>query len=78
MQGYIDNEVNLNAENSCSGTCNNYRNTRNYNCQNETLCGHRNFMKTRCLGEVLNCNTIDTNGIACLVVHKAKIFFFYM
>lgn len=68
MQGYIDNEVNLNADGRCGGTCHNYASARNYNCQNGTLCGHSNFQKTTCSGDIFDCDTLEANGVACLTV----------
>lgn len=74
MQGYIDNEVNMNEEHSCSGQCNDFKSTKNNGCRNETLCAHSNFAKTRCGGEIFDCTTIDSDGVACLVV----CFIFYV
>lgn len=68
MQGYIDNEINLNDERRCDGTCSDFKSTKNHECQNGTLCAHRNFARTRCTGDMFDCNAIDSNGIACLVV----------
>lgn len=70
MQGYIDNEVNLNAERSCSSTCNDFKLTRTNECYNGTLCSHSNFAKTKCTGDVFDCATIVSDGIACLVVYQ--------
>lgn len=80
MQGYIDSEANFNADNHCTGTCHNYISARNYNCQNGTLCGHSNFQKTTCSGDIFDCDTLQTNGVACLTVilylkHDAKVGF---
>lgn len=77
MQGYIDNEANLNAGSNCDATCQDYRQTQNYNCRAGTLCSHANFMKTTCSGTIFDCNAIDANGIACLVVKKIKILYIH-
>lgn len=72
MQGYIDNEINMNGEQNCDGTCSDYKSTKNHECQNGTLCAHTNFASTRCTGDMFNCNTIDSDGIACLVVGSVE------
>lgn len=71
IQGYIDNEINLNPDQSCSGTCADSRLTKNFGCYNGTLCGHSNFQRTKCSGDVFDCDVIDSDGTACLVVRIA-------
>lgn len=68
MQGYIDNEINMNGEQYCSGTCSDYKSAKNHQCHDGTLCAHSNFARTRCTGDMFDCNAIDSDGIACLVV----------
>lgn len=68
MQGYIDNEINLNDEQTCGGTCSDYKSTKNHHCQDYTICDHSNFKQTRCTGDIFDCTTIDADGAACLVV----------
>lgn len=70
MQGYIDNEINLNSDQSCTKTCPDYKQSKNFNCQDGTLCAHQNFQKTRCSGDVINCSVIESDGTVCLVVSK--------
>ncbi|XP_055324703.1 uncharacterized protein LOC129579086 [Sitodiplosis mosellana] len=68
MQGYIDNEINLNGEQRCDGTCSDFKLTKNhYDCQNGTLCAHSNFAHARCTGDIFDCSVIDSDGTACLV-----------
>lgn len=69
IQGYVDNEVNLNPDASCSRTCDDYTRTRNYDCQPGTLCGEQHIDResTRCNGTVLNCDFIDDDLTACPV-----------
>lgn len=68
IQGYIDNEINLNGEQTCGGTCSDYKSTKNHQCQYYTICDHSNFIRTRCTGDIFDCSTIDSDGVACLVV----------
>lgn len=70
IQGYIDNEINLNKGMSCSGTCADSKLTKNYDCYNGTLCAHTNFQKTKCSGDIFDCDVIDSDGTACLVVGR--------
>lgn len=60
----------MNAEHSCSGTCADSKLTKNYACYNGTLCAHPNFQRTKCSGEIFDCDVIDSDGIACLVVRR--------
>lgn len=69
MQGYIDNEINLNGNQRCDGTCSDFKSTKNHQpCQNDTLCAHSNFARTTCTGDIFDCSVIDSDGTACLVV----------
>lgn len=68
MQGYIDNEINLNADGSCTNTCKDYSQSKNYACRDGTLCAQNKFGKTACTGEVVNCQAMASDGTACLVV----------
>lgn len=68
MQGYIDNVINLNEEHSCSMTCPDFKSTKNYQCQNGSLCAESNFGQTRCFGEVFDCAPIDSDGKVCYTV----------
>lgn len=69
IQGYVDNEVNIDPEASCSGTCADFTRTRSYDCQSGTLCGeqHIDRVSTRCNGTVLNCDYVDGDLSACPV-----------
>lgn len=69
MQGYIDNQINLDASHTCANTCSDHKLTgKNYDCHNDTICAHHNFQKTRCTGEVFDCSSIESDGSVCLVV----------
>lgn len=68
MQGYIDNEINLSTDKSCSGTCTDVKAGKNVRCDNGTICAHENFRRTKCGGEIFDCDVIQSSGTACLVV----------
>ncbi|KAG4078126.1 hypothetical protein HA402_002177 [Bradysia odoriphaga] len=68
VQGYMDNEANLNEKNSCRKTCSHYQLAQNYNCFNGTYCSHvggEEQKKHRCLGTILNCTFIDSHVNVC-------------
>lgn len=69
-QGYIDNEINLNSDQSCRKTCNDFTQTKNYGCADGTLCAesHIDNAITRCKGTVYNCDYIDDDLTICPVI----------
>lgn len=75
IQGYVDNEINLNADKSCSKTCTDYKNTKNYGCAENTLCAESYIdeASTRCKGTIYNCDYVDDDLTVCPVA----IFNFY-
>lgn len=62
LQGFIDNEVNLNTDASCSSTCSDYRQTKHYHCAAGTLCAEVSQAPT-CNGVVRECEEIDDSEI---------------
>lgn len=74
LQGYVDNEINLNPDSSCKKTCSDYTNTKNYDCKDDTLCAesHVDQASTKCNGTILNCEFIDGELTACPVSFNSK------
>lgn len=71
VQGYIDNEANLNEKNSCKKSCSHYQVAENYNCFNGTYCSHvsgEEQKKHRCMGTILNCSFIESHVNVCPAV----------
>lgn len=70
LQGYIDNELNFNDEDTCSNNCEDYTKTKNIQCANKTLCAevdkHRDL--TVCLGDVRDC--VEVASIDVEVCHS--------
>lgn len=67
LQGYVDNEVNLNESNDCKKKCTDYTLTRNYQCYNGSLCDPARedpFIK-KCNGQVVNCQFIEGDMKIC-------------
>ncbi|KAJ6637237.1 hypothetical protein Bhyg_09967 [Pseudolycoriella hygida] len=67
VQGYIDNEVNLNPTNDCKKECSDYTLTKNYQCYNGTLCDPARDAPgiRKCLGNVVNCQFIEGDMKIC-------------
>lgn len=67
LQGYIDNEVNLNAENNCKSTCTDYKQTRHHVCQNGTYCSLPDAGAERaiCKGTIVDCDFFGSDMNIC-------------
>lgn len=70
LQGYIDNEVNLNPENNCKRTCTDYKQTRHHVCRNDTYCALPEPGKERsiCKGTVTDCSFFGSDMNICPAV----------
>lgn len=69
LQGYVDNEVNLNEEQTCRNTCSDYTSTKNYFCTDGTYCGQKEAgverERARCNGRVVGCQFIGSDLNVC-------------
>lgn len=67
LQGYIDNEINMNSNGSCSMHCRDYRSTWNYGCNKKTICATNYFdlNKTRCDGFIRDCDYFGASFDYC-------------
>lgn len=67
IQGYVDNEINLNADTSCSHSCSDFQQTTNFGCQPKTLCAeqHIDLVATRCTGTIYNCDKLENDLTIC-------------
>lgn len=67
VQGYVDNEINLNADGSCMPYCSDFKATKNYGCKAGTLCAanYLDHNKTRCLGSVRDCDYFGPSFTYC-------------
>lgn len=72
LQGFVDNEINLNKEQTCTNTCEDYRLTRQYGCHNDTLCGQKlkNQRINKCKGVIRDCEFVGSNLEICPSVKK--------
>lgn len=73
LQGYVDNELNLNTDDSCTKNCVDYTKTKNYLCAPETVCGETPVGQrplSVCKGDVRDC--VDLGDIDTNVCHSAE------
>lgn len=71
LQGYVDNEANLNEDGSCKATCMDYVVTRHYNCVSGSLCdsSENQHESAKCEGVIRNCDVIDNADLTiCEIV----------
>ncbi|XP_016984536.1 uncharacterized protein LOC108048421 isoform X2 [Drosophila rhopaloa] len=61
LQGYIENEVDLNNEETCRETCSFYQSTRSEGCFKELYCARQ----PRCMGRLYNCQFVDSDMWVC-------------
>lgn len=61
LQGYIQNEVDLNPEKSCGEDCGFYTYTKSYSCFKDQYCKKQRT----CSGKILNCRFIDSDMWVC-------------
>lgn len=68
LQGYIDNEVNLNPINDCKKTCSDHKLTSNEICYNGTYCAQepKEVQDARkCKGVVVDCDFVGSDLTIC-------------
>lgn len=81
LQGFVDNEANLNSAASCAGVCSDYRKTSHFQCQSGSLCdAHVNdHEQAKCTGIIRDCQDIDDSDVnicetvsGCSLVHPVS------
>lgn len=79
LQGFVDNEANLNPKSSCVETCSIYENTKHFQCQEGSLCdrNENNHDAAKCNGIIRNCQEIDDSDVTIceIVSHFCYPFF---
>lgn len=68
LQGYIENEVDLNNEETCRETCGHYQYTESSGCFKELYCSKQ----PRCQGKLLYCQYLDSDMWICPAVSGDK------
>lgn len=66
LQGYIENEVDMNTEGTCRETCSHYQATQSHTCFKELYCSKQ----PKCNGRVLHCQYVDSDMWICPAVSK--------
>ena len=61
LQGYIENEVDMNNDNTCRENCAAYQFTESYSCYKELFCARQ----PKCSGKLLNCQFFDSDMWIC-------------
>ncbi|XP_031632298.1 uncharacterized protein LOC116346405 isoform X2 [Contarinia nasturtii] len=61
LQGYIENEVDMNNDNTCRENCAAYQFSESYSCYKELFCARQ----PKCNGKLLNCQFFDSDMWIC-------------
>ncbi|XP_030378228.1 uncharacterized protein LOC115626861 isoform X3 [Scaptodrosophila lebanonensis] len=61
LQGFIENEVDLNSDETCRETCSYYQNTRTESCFKEKFCARQ----PGCKGRLYNCQFVQSDMWVC-------------
>ncbi|XP_055305104.1 uncharacterized protein LOC129569900 isoform X2 [Sitodiplosis mosellana] len=61
LQGYIENEVDMNNDNTCRENCAAYQFAESYSCYKELFCARQ----PKCSGKLLNCQFFDSDMWIC-------------
>lgn len=61
LQGYVENEVDMNSEGTCRETCAFYEVTKSHGCFKELFCSRQ----PKCSGKLLDCQYVDSDMSIC-------------
>lgn len=61
LQGYIENEVDMNTDNTCRENCAAYTYTESYSCFKDLYCSRQ----PKCSGKLINCQFVDADMWVC-------------
>lgn len=61
LQGYIENEVDLNGDNTCKENCAHYSYAENHGCYKDLYCSRQ----PKCHGKLLDCKFVDSDMWIC-------------
>jgi hypothetical protein len=64
LQGYIENEVDMNSEGTCRDNCAYYSVAKNHNCFKDQFCERQK----RCKGRIFDCQYVDSDMWVCPAV----------
>lgn len=72
LQGYVENEVDMNPDNTCRENCGYYTLAKNHGCFKEQFCAQQSV----CKGRIIDCNYIDSDMWVCKAVRLEIHYFF--
>lgn len=64
----MENEVNLNKDSKCSGSCEDYKFARNRHCAKGTFCGDQAINGSKghiCSGTIVDCTFVESDMKIC-------------
>ncbi|KAK3908866.1 Chaperone protein DnaJ [Frankliniella fusca] len=61
LQGYIENEVDMNPKQTCRGSCKSYEYTENFGCFEDKFCSQQ----PKCEGRIIDCQFIESDMKVC-------------
>lgn len=71
LQGYVENEVDMNSEGTCRETCAFYEVTKSHGCFKDLYCARQ----PKCSGKLLDCQYVDSDMWICpSVSHRKNIY----
>lgn len=74
MQGYLENEGNMNGNNDCKASCSDYHLAENHMCFNGTYCAQQPEGPERdrsiCRGKIVDCEFIGSDFNVCKSVSR--------
>ncbi|CAB3261053.1 unnamed protein product [Arctia plantaginis] len=68
LQGYIENEVDMNPDNTCKENCGYYTLAQNYGCYKDQYC----VKQSRCNGRIIDCQFVDSDMWVCPASHYSS------
>lgn len=68
LQGYIENEVDMNNDGTCRENCAAYQYAENMGCYKDMFCSKQ----PKCTGKLLNCQFIDADMWVCPSVSSCR------
>lgn len=70
LQGYIENEVDMNPDNTCRENCGYYVESKSHGCFKDLYCSRQ----PRCNGKILSCTYVDSDMWICPAVSDLPFF----
>lgn len=61
LQGYLENEVDMNKDRTCWENCQSYQFAENFGCTKRSYC----MQQQRCSGKILNCHSLSEDLRIC-------------